>query len=179
MHELRSPLLCKLGSEMFSYFQKTVLLSTLILCTLPTHANVSGGFRERMLGYWQCESVVVSPFGTYTVVADAVLEDSGKLQSDGSLVLEHSNVPGGIPMNFNSTGSWSYFNTWVTASDVNGTITTPYPLLNSFAESLKSHVLSQPMTKVRLSKIGSRTMVLVAEDQTEIRCLRYAEEAKG
>lgn len=129
-------------------------------------------YQALMVGSWQCETQVASPYGDYVVVSQTQLDEQGQLTSQGDILLQHPSLPNGVPMRFQARGQWSYFNTWVTAKNIDGTITTPYPLLDVFADNLRAQILAQAQVKVQLTRIGKNSMALVAEDASNIRCVR-------
>jgi hypothetical protein len=129
-------------------------------------------YRSRVLGNWNCQTSLSTEYGTYTIVGTTTLKDSGELISEGDIAMEHPSVNVEIPMTFVANGTWSFENNRIISKDIDGDISTPYPILDTFTSQLKNQIGTEPVLVVQLTKIGNNTMVLRAEDDSSVNCVR-------
>jgi len=152
-----------------NHLWKSLLFGLITALLNNVHAT---DYRKKVIGMWNCQSSIDSDYGHYTVIGKTLLSDNGILTGEGDILLQHPSISTDIPMAYSTQARWNFENNTIIGTKITGDITSPYPLLNHFAQSLKNQIGSSPYFKARLSRIGSKTMTLVADDESEIQCLR-------
>ena len=135
-------------------------------------AMAATDYRPAILGQWQCQSQVSTDYGKTLAIGDVNFANNGKLTGKGDLLLSHPNFATEIPLATQASADWRFEKNTVYLTGIDGSIVSPYPLLNGIATSYKQQVLANPNFAMQLIRIGSKTMVFKAQDGTEIQCLR-------
>ncbi len=147
-------------------------LLILVATALCTQVWAATDYRSMVLGQWQCQTTVETEFGSTIVVGMTQLEDNGRFISDGNLVLSHPSLATEILLSFNSNGQWLFENNTVVGQEIDGSINSDSPFLTSLATSMQQQIGTDSTFKAKLKRIGSQTMMLLAENDTQIRCIR-------
>ena len=142
------------------------------LSLLAGFAIAETDYRKALVGQWQCQSQVSTDYGKTLAIGDVVFANDGQLNGNGNLLLSHPSFSTEIPLATKATARWRFEKNIVYVTQIDGTIVSPYMLLNSIAASFKDQVLANPNFAMQLIRIGSKTMVFRAQDGTEIQCLR-------
>lgn len=142
--------------------------------TLSAALNCWAGpdYSARVVGPWHCQSTYVSIYGDYQVLGDIDLQANNRFSAAGDLLITSPSFNTTLALLFKAQGNWQFSNNQIKGEQITGSISSVYPLLTGFAQNLQKQLTQEPSFQVRLSRIGSKTMTLVASDDTEINCHR-------
>ena len=147
------------------------LLATLTL-SVTLNCSAEPDYGARVVGPWQCQTLIASLYGDYQVLGDIDLQANNRFSANGDLLLSSPSFQTTLPLLFKAQGQWHFSANRIKADQLSGSISSVYPLLTAFAQNLQQQLLQEPSFQVRLSRIGTKTMTLVASDDTEINCHR-------
>lgn len=157
----------------FNYDNFFMRLSLLFLTTfVAAFSFAATDYRPYVLGDWQCQTSVTTQFGDSSVLGDIALHDDNRMIGNGNLLLSYPGITTELPLAATLDTQWSFKNNRILVSKMSGDIVSPYPLLNGIANSFKQDILKVQTVSFRLSKVGKKYMALLADDNTEILCIR-------
>lgn len=145
-----------------------------LLLIIPTLLGISlaADYRPLVVGAWQCQSQIRTDYGNSLVIGDTELHDDGRLTGVGNVLLSYPGFATEIPMATTLMAQWRFEDNSVIVSQVSGDITSPYPLLNTIADSFEAQILQQQALRAKLVKIGRKIMAFRAADGTEVHCVK-------
>lgn len=147
-------------------------ISTVFLLSCAASAFSKSPYGERVLGEWTCQSEVNSAYGKFNIVSSIRLQENNELTSEGVMTLYNSNFNTEMPLYYTAQGTWQFEDVYIRGKVNEGKIYSDNPFFGSFTDVLTQQILLSPHYEARLTRIGSQTMSYMAENRTEVVCLR-------
>jgi len=147
------------------------LLAALTL-SIALNCSADTDYGTQVVGPWHCQSTYGSIYGDYQVLGEIDLQSNNRFSAAGDLLITSPSFNTTLALLFKAQGSWQLSNNRIKGEQITGSISSVYPLLTGFAQNLQKQLTQKPSFQVRLSRIGSKTMTLVASNDSEINCHR-------